>query len=174
MILISEGDESLEKITYQAASPDESALVIAAKNFGFFFYRRTPTTIRVRESHVEKMGKIQDVGYEILNVLEFNRQSFYCHSKFILLENPSFFIPFSNCQLMLTKVIVSFSTRKCQSVICRYPNGRLVLYCKGADSVIYDKLAGGIDAIKRTTREHLEQFWSCWSTYTMPCLQEPK
>jgi hypothetical protein len=27
------------------------------------------------------MGKIQDVGYEILNVLEFNRQSFYCHSK---------------------------------------------------------------------------------------------
>lgn len=29
--------------------------------------------IYVRESHVEKMGKIQDVPYEILNVLEFNR-----------------------------------------------------------------------------------------------------
>ena len=27
----------------------------------------------VRESHIEKMGKIQDVSYEILNVLEFNR-----------------------------------------------------------------------------------------------------
>ena len=39
-------------------------------------HRRTPTTIVVRESHVEKMGKIQDVVYEILNVLEFNRYEF--------------------------------------------------------------------------------------------------
>lgn len=37
------------------------------------FCRRTPTMIYVRESHVEKMGRIQDVPYEILNVLEFNR-----------------------------------------------------------------------------------------------------
>lgn len=37
------------------------------------FHRRTPTMIYVRESHVEKMGKVQDVPYEILNVLEFNR-----------------------------------------------------------------------------------------------------
>lgn len=36
---LDEGDESPEKITYQAASPDEAALVTAAKNFGFFFYR---------------------------------------------------------------------------------------------------------------------------------------
>jgi len=36
-------------------------------------FRRTPTMVYVRESHVEKMGKIQDVAYEILNVLEFNR-----------------------------------------------------------------------------------------------------
>lgn len=120
--VLPEGDESPEKITYQAASPDESALVTAAKIFGFFFYRRTPTIIRVRESHVEKIGKVQDVGYEILNVLEFN------------------------------------STRKCQSVICRYPTGRLVLYCKGADSVIYEKIARGNDAIRKTTREHLEHF----------------
>jgi phospholipid-transporting ATPase len=47
--------------------------VAASKNFGFFFYRRTPTTVIVRESHVERMGSIQDVAYEILNVLEFNR-----------------------------------------------------------------------------------------------------
>lgn len=37
--MLPEGDESPEKITYQAASPDEAALVTAAKNFGFFFYR---------------------------------------------------------------------------------------------------------------------------------------
>ncbi|KAK4777885.1 hypothetical protein SAY87_018072 [Trapa incisa] len=122
--VLPEGDESPEKIKYQAASPDEAALVTAAKNFGFFFYRRTPTVIYVRESHVEKMGKIQDVTYEILNVLEFN------------------------------------STRKRQSVVCRYPGGRLVLYCKGADSVIYERLADGNDDIKKITREHLEQFGS--------------
>lgn len=38
-----------------------------------FFQRRTPTTVIVRESHVETMGTKQDVSYEILNVLEFNR-----------------------------------------------------------------------------------------------------
>ncbi|CAK7332719.1 unnamed protein product [Dovyalis caffra] len=122
--VLPEGDESPEKITYQAASPDEAALVTAAKNFGFFFYRRTPTMIYIRESHVEKMGKIQDVAYEILNVLEFN------------------------------------STRKRQSVVCRYPNGRLVLYCKGADNVIYERLASGNDDLKNVTRAHLEQFGS--------------
>ncbi|XP_057417723.1 phospholipid-transporting ATPase 3-like [Lotus japonicus] len=122
--VLPEGDESPEKIRYQAASPDESALVIAAKHFGFFFYRRTPTMIYVRESHVEKMGKVQDVSYEILNVLEFN------------------------------------STRKRQSVVCRYPDGRLVLYCKGADNVIYERLADGSNDIKKITREHLEQFGS--------------
>ncbi|KAH6801981.1 aminophospholipid ATPase 3 [Perilla frutescens var. frutescens] len=120
--VLPEGDESPERIRYQAASPDEAALVTAAKNFGFFFYRRTPTMIYVRESHVDKMGKVQDVPYEILNVLEFN------------------------------------STRKRQSVICRYPDGRLVLYCKGADTVIYERLADGDPDLKRISREHLEQF----------------
>uniref|UniRef100_A0A803MB35 Phospholipid-transporting ATPase n=1 Tax=Chenopodium quinoa TaxID=63459 RepID=A0A803MB35_CHEQI len=122
--VLPEGDESPEKIVYQASSPDEAALVVAAKNFGFFFYRRTPTTIYVRESHVERMGKIEDVPYEILNVLEFN------------------------------------STRKRQSVVCRYPDGRLVLYCKGADTVIYERLGEGNEDIKKSTREHLEQFGS--------------
>ncbi|KAI4383555.1 hypothetical protein MLD38_009381 [Melastoma candidum] len=120
--VLPEGDGTPEKVTYQAASPDEAALVIAAKNFGFFFFRRTPTMIYVRESHVEKMGKVDDVSYEVLNVLEFN------------------------------------STRKRQSVVCRYPDGRLVLYCKGADTVIYERLAHGNDDLKKVTREHLEQF----------------
>ncbi|CAJ2651274.1 unnamed protein product [Trifolium pratense] len=123
--VLPEGDEkSPEMIKYQAASPDEAALVIAAKHFGFFFYRRTPTTIYVRESHVEKMGKVQDISYEILNVLEFN------------------------------------STRKRQSVVCRYPDGRLVLYCKGADTVIYERLSDSNNDIKKITREYLEQFGS--------------
>ncbi|KAM7251637.1 hypothetical protein ACFE04_023520 [Oxalis oulophora] len=122
--VLPEGEDSPEKIRYQAASPDEAALVTAAKNFGFFFFRRTPTMIYVRESHVEKMGKTEDVAYEILNVLEFN------------------------------------STRKRQSVVCRYPDGRLVLYCKGADNVIFERLADGQNDLKTITRGHLENFGS--------------
>uniref|UniRef100_A0A0E0IS03 Phospholipid-transporting ATPase n=1 Tax=Oryza nivara TaxID=4536 RepID=A0A0E0IS03_ORYNI len=134
--VLPEGEETPEKISYQAASPDEAALVAASKNFGFFFYRRTPTTVIVRESHVERMGSIQDVAYEILNVLEFN------------------------------------STRKRQSVVCRFPNGRLVLYCKGADNVVYERLADGNNDIKKISREHLEQFGSAGCTAIEDKLQE--
>eukprot|EP00850_Spirogloea_muscicola_P018286 SM000166S02467 [mRNA] locus=s166:161533:170771:+ [translate_table: standard] len=122
--VLPEGEETTDKIEYQAASPDEAALVAAAKNFGFFFYRRTPTTIRVRESHVEKLGRIMESEYEILNVLEFN------------------------------------SNRKRQSVICRFPNGRLVLYCKGADSMIFERLSEKGSKYKESTRQHLEKFGS--------------
>ncbi|KAK2983651.1 hypothetical protein RJ640_023185 [Escallonia rubra] len=59
-----------------------------------YFLRRTLAMIYVLQSHVEKMGKVQDVSYEILNVL-------------------------STCGM-----------RKRQSVICHYPDGRHVLYCK--------------------------------------------
>ena len=48
----------------------------------------------VRESHVEKLGRVVDVEYEILNILEFN------------------------------------SVRKRQSVVCKHPDGRIVLYSK--------------------------------------------
>ncbi|CAI7924356.1 unnamed protein product [Closterium sp. NIES-53] len=37
--VLPEGEESPEEIEYLAASPDEAAMVAAAKNFGFFFYR---------------------------------------------------------------------------------------------------------------------------------------
>ncbi|KAH9560317.1 hypothetical protein CY35_06G099300 [Sphagnum magellanicum] len=121
--VLTEGEETPDKIVYQAASPDEAALVTAAKNFGFFFYARSPTAVRVREAHVEKLGQVVDVEYEILNVLEFN------------------------------------STRKRQSVICRYPDGRLVLYCKGADIVIYERMADAeLNLYKEVTRDHLEKF----------------
>ncbi|KAL2632249.1 hypothetical protein R1flu_016935 [Riccia fluitans] len=120
--VLPEGEELPEKIIYQAASPDEAALVTAAKNFGFFFYARSPTAIKVRESHVERVGKVQDAEYEILNVLEFN------------------------------------SSRKRQSVICRYSNGRLVLYCKGADTVIYERMAEGQNPYRDVTRDHLEKY----------------
>ncbi|KAG9090083.1 hypothetical protein FRC06_001230 [Ceratobasidium sp. 370] len=56
------------------------------------------------------------------------------------------------------RVLEFNSTRKRMSVIVRDPTGRLVLYCKGADSVIYERLAAGQDVIKEKTREDMEVF----------------
>ncbi|XP_053487071.1 phospholipid-transporting ATPase IA isoform X4 [Ictalurus furcatus] len=103
-----------ETITYQAASPDEGALVRAARNLGFVFSARTPDSVII-----EALG--QEEKYELLHVLEFT------------------------------------STRKRMSVIMRTPSGKIRLYCKGADTVIYDRLADS-SRYKDITLKHLEQF----------------
>ncbi|XP_058506469.1 probable phospholipid-transporting ATPase IA isoform X3 [Solea solea] len=103
-----------DKITYQAASPDEGALVRAARNLGFVFSGRTPDSV-----FVELLGT--EEKYELLHVLEFT------------------------------------STRKRMSVIMRTPSGKIRLYCKGADTVIYDRLADS-SRYKEITLKHLEQF----------------
>jgi phospholipid-translocating ATPase len=51
------------------------------------------------------------------------------------------------------------STRKRMSSIVRMPDGRIMLYCKGADSIIYSRLKKGEQPeLRRTTAEHLEMF----------------
>lgn len=69
------------KIKYEAESPDEAALVAAGKVFGFFFYKRTNTSVFVRES---EGGEVQEREYEILNILEFDstrkRMSIICRT----------------------------------------------------------------------------------------------
>lgn len=51
------------------------------------------------------------------------------------------------------------STRKRMSVIIELPNGKIKLFCKGADSVIYSRLKQGEQPeLRRTTAEHLEVF----------------
>ncbi|CAK6964937.1 phospholipid-transporting ATPase IA [Scomber scombrus] len=102
------------KITYQAASPDEGALVRAAQQLGFVFSGRTPDSV-----FVDMLGK--EERYELLHVLEFT------------------------------------SVRKRMSVIMRTPSGKIRLYCKGADTVIYDRLADS-SRYKEITLKHLEQF----------------
>lgn len=60
---------------YQAASPDEGALVTAARNFGFVFLSRTQDTITIKEME-------QEQTYEMLALLDFNsvrkRMSIIC------------------------------------------------------------------------------------------------
>ncbi|EED19378.1 phospholipid-translocating P-type ATPase domain-containing protein [Talaromyces stipitatus ATCC 10500] len=51
------------------------------------------------------------------------------------------------------------STRKRMSAIIRMPDGTIRLFCKGADSVIYKRLARGKQqALRKTTADHLEEF----------------
>ncbi|PGH34099.1 phospholipid-translocating ATPase [[Emmonsia] crescens] len=51
------------------------------------------------------------------------------------------------------------SSRKRMSAIIRMPDGRIVLFCKGADSIIYSRLARGQQQqLRKSTAEHLEMF----------------
>ncbi|KAH1169000.1 phospholipid-transporting ATPase ID-like isoform X1 [Mauremys mutica] len=102
-------------LVYQAQSPDEGALVTAARNFGFVFRARTPETITVVEMGETKV-------YELLAILDFN------------------------------------NVRKRMSVIVRSPEGDLTLYCKGADTIVYELLESSCGPLKEETMEHLNEF----------------
>ncbi|XP_076803387.1 phospholipid-transporting ATPase ID-like isoform X1 [Clavelina lepadiformis] len=103
-------------LVYQAQSPDEGALVAAARNFGFVFKSRTFDTITIVE-----MGEA--VEYKVLAILDFD------------------------------------NVRKRMSVIVQDPKGKITLYCKGADTVIYERLDAHSDEdMKKITEEHLEAF----------------
>ncbi|XP_069018284.1 phospholipid-transporting ATPase ID [Embiotoca jacksoni] len=103
------------ELYYQAQSPDEGALVTAARNFGFVFRSRTPETITVFE-----MGR--KVTYELLAVLDFN------------------------------------NVRKRMSVIVRSPQGRMTLFCKGADTIIYERLHPSCSKLMQVTTKHLNEY----------------
>ncbi|KAJ3511252.1 hypothetical protein NLJ89_g4205 [Agrocybe chaxingu] len=103
-------------VNYKAESPDEAALVGAARDAGFPFVGKSKDTLEI-----EVMG--QSEKYTFLKMLEFN------------------------------------STRKRMSVIVRAPDGKLILYCKGADSVIYERLAKDHDPVlKEQTSKDMEMF----------------
>ncbi|KAK2509734.1 hypothetical protein MC885_020764, partial [Smutsia gigantea] len=104
------------QLNYQAASPDEGALVSAARNFGFAFLARTQNTITVSELGTERT-------YNVLAILDFN------------------------------------SDRKRMSIIVRTPEGSIRLYCKGADTVIYERLHK-MSPTKQETQDALDIFAS--------------
>ncbi|CAH8514438.1 unnamed protein product [Schistosoma mattheei] len=101
-------------INYQASSPDEAALVKAARTMGYVFTTRTPTEVIVKIRGVEKR-------YGILHVLDFT------------------------------------SFRKRMGVVVREPNGRISVMVKGADTVIFERLAC-TSLFTQSTMDHLENF----------------
>ncbi|KAK0903705.1 aminophospholipid translocase [Friedmanniomyces endolithicus] len=104
-------------IKYQAASPDEGALVEGAVQLGYQFFARKPRVVRIRIDGAD--GREEE--YELLAVCEFN------------------------------------STRKRMSCIYRCPDGRIRCYCKGADTVILERLAVRDEVVEKTLL-HLEEY----------------
>uniref|UniRef100_A0AAY4AR21 Phospholipid-transporting ATPase n=1 Tax=Denticeps clupeoides TaxID=299321 RepID=A0AAY4AR21_9TELE len=128
-------EEKTEALVYKAQSPDEGALVTAARNFGFVFCSRTPGTVTVHE-----LGR--PVTYTLLAILDFN------------------------------------NIRKRMSVIVRNPEGRIRLYCKGADTVLFDRLhpcnhdeipsphtyaSDGLRTLALAYRDLTEDEWEEWA-----------
>ncbi|KAJ8760451.1 hypothetical protein K2173_015118 [Erythroxylum novogranatense] len=68
---IPDENEDTGMISYEAESPDEAAFVIAARELGFEFYKRTQTSISVHEFDIKSRKRVERV-YQILNILEFN------------------------------------------------------------------------------------------------------
>ncbi|KAF7100854.1 hypothetical protein CFC21_102308 [Triticum aestivum] len=119
---IPEVDET-DKVSYEAESPDEAAFVIAARELGFEFYKRTQTSIVIRERDPnQNVADYQYRKYELLNVLEFS------------------------------------SSRRRMSVIVKEPEGRILLFSKGADSVMFTRLAPDGREFEEETKRHINEY----------------
>ncbi|KAH7851814.1 hypothetical protein Vadar_016812 [Vaccinium darrowii] len=118
---IPETNEETGGFTYEAESPDEGAFLVAAREFGLEFCKRTQSTIFVRERDPYSKEPIQR-EYKILNLLDFT------------------------------------SKRKRMSVIVRDEDGQLLLLCKGADSIIFDRLSKNGRMYEEATTKHLKDY----------------
>ncbi|ORX90477.1 phospholipid-translocating P-type ATPase [Basidiobolus meristosporus CBS 931.73] len=115
-----EAEENLnpsDELMYRAESPDENALVSAARDLGFTFLSRNKDSITI-----DVLG--EEVTFQLLQVLEFN------------------------------------STRKRMSVIVRRPKpwDDIVLFCKGADNIIFERLANDQEEMISATADHIDDY----------------
>ncbi|KAF4316299.1 hypothetical protein BBO99_00002177 [Phytophthora kernoviae] len=121
-----------------ASSPDEQALVAAAGCFGYKFVGRGPGKAVVEYfscvDHPEEMSCNQPVADHPVGAYD------------------------------ILEVLEFNSTRKRMSVILKGPQGELKLFCKGADTVMYERLRPTTDPsviqTRNLTLQHMEQFAS--------------
>jgi len=62
---IPEVDQESGKISYEAESPDEAAFVVAARELGFTFYKRTQTGVSLRELDPSSGKQVDRYSYEL-------------------------------------------------------------------------------------------------------------
>ncbi|KAH7848010.1 hypothetical protein Vadar_032766 [Vaccinium darrowii] len=118
---IPEANEETGGFTYEAESPDEGAFLVAAREFGFEFCKRTQSSVFVRERDPSSKEPIER-EYKILNLLDFT------------------------------------SKRKRMSVIAQDEDGQLLLLCKGADSIIFERLSKNGRTYEEATTKHLKDY----------------
>lgn len=118
--VVVEGEPNGGNIKYVGESPDETAFVLAAKQLGVFFYKRSATLLFIRFYKLN--GGPDDCIYELLNTIDFS------------------------------------STRKRMSVIVRDPSGQILLLCKGADNVIFERLCPEVEDWRNTTLKHMKEY----------------
>ncbi|PIA42998.1 hypothetical protein AQUCO_02000449v1 [Aquilegia coerulea] len=106
---------------YEAESPDEASFLVAAREFGFEFCKRTQSSVFVQERY-SSSGDFVQREFKILNLLEFS------------------------------------SKRKRMSVIVQDEDGQILLMCKGADSIILDRLSKTGRLYEAETRRHLTEY----------------
>jgi magnesium-transporting ATPase (P-type) len=109
-----------KKGRYNSSSPDELALVNAAKQFGFEFKDRDENDNII----ILDKANNREYKYQLLNICEFT------------------------------------STRKRQSCIMRDPKGKIILMCKGADTVITERLtsASRNSQVFSATQKFVDEF----------------
>ncbi|KAL3511663.1 hypothetical protein ACH5RR_024380 [Cinchona calisaya] len=118
---IPEVNEETGILTYEAESPDEGAFLVAAREFGFEFCKRTQSSLFVRERYSSFQEPVER-EFKLLNLLDFT------------------------------------SKRKRMSVILRDENGQILLLCKGADSIIFDRLSKTGKMFLESTTRHLNEY----------------
>ncbi|KAJ4769854.1 Phospholipid-transporting ATPase [Rhynchospora pubera] len=118
---IPELNEETGGFNYEAESPDEGAFLVAAREFGFEFCKRTQSSVFIRERYSPSEGPIER-EFKVLNLLEFN------------------------------------SKRKRMSVIVRDESGQTLLLCKGADSIIFERLSKNGRTYEVDTTRHLSEY----------------
>ncbi|XVF86833.1 hypothetical protein PTKIN_Ptkin18bG0074200 [Pterospermum kingtungense] len=118
---IPELNEETGSYTYEAESPDEGAFLVAAREFGFEFFKRTQSSVFIRERD-SASGQPIEREFKILNMLEFT------------------------------------SKRKRMTVIVRNEEGQILLLCKGADSIIFDRLSKNGRLYLEDTTRHLNDY----------------
>nr|KAJ0215103.1 hypothetical protein LSAT_V11C300119910 [Lactuca sativa] len=64
--------EGINKLHYEAESPKEVTFLYVAQEFGYQFWKRTQSSMFVREINTNRAHELQR-KYEVLNLLEFNR-----------------------------------------------------------------------------------------------------
>ncbi|OWM63784.1 hypothetical protein CDL15_Pgr006046 [Punica granatum] len=118
---VPELNEQTGKLTYEAESPDEGAFLIAAREFGFEYFKRTQSSVFINEKYPDTTKAVQR-EYKILNLLDFT------------------------------------SKRKRMSVILQDEEGQIFALCKGADSIIFERLAKNGRAHEEATMKHLNEY----------------